>query len=76
MLKRWPPRLPPTSSELIKMRIGKPGHFILHIKPKDGYEGADVDNELPSAEMPSNTPPDTEVSPHQQLPYEVTAATT
>ncbi|TIA91574.1 hypothetical protein E3P99_00975 [Wallemia hederae] len=76
MLKRWPPRLPPTSSELIKMRIGEPGHFILHIKPKDGYEGADVDNEVPSAEMPSNTPPDTQTSPHQQLPYEVTAATT
>lgn len=75
MLKRWPPRLPPTSTELIKMRIGDPGHFILHIKPKDGYDRADVDGDIPSPTLPSNTPPDTAMSPNHQLPYDVATVT-
>ncbi|TIA91478.1 hypothetical protein E3P81_01958 [Wallemia ichthyophaga] len=74
IMKRWPPRLPPTSKELIKLKIGEPGHFVLHIKPREEHAGADVEDSIPSPTLPSHTPPDTTSQPNQQLPYNVSAS--
>ncbi|TIC70784.1 hypothetical protein E3Q03_00770 [Wallemia mellicola] len=75
MIRRWPPRLPPTSSELIKMRIGNPGHFVLHIKPKEDHEDAYVESGLPSTRLPSNEHPrKNSNAPKRELAYDVAAA--
>ena len=70
MLKRWPPRLPPASKELINMRIGSPGHFILHVKPKHDYKETNINNRIPSTDLPSNK----NQNGSSHLAYDVTTA--